>query len=326
MKKVRLLVVAVLVVLLLVSIIYAASPLQGNGKEEYCMVTFLSGIEYWKGCYAGFVEAGKLYNVKTTYDGSPEYDINKSVTVLEQVIARKPAGLAITCINPDAYTEPIKKAIKMGIPVVTFDADSPKSGRYAFLATGNYNAGAMAAKRLAKVLNETGEVAIITLPGQLNHEERKAGFVDTIKKEYPKMKVVQIANGKDQTVAAQAAAGIIQSNPNVKGIFCSDATSGVGAATAVQEADKVGKVKIVSFDTDKGTLDAIKAGTIDASIAQGTWNMGFWSLQFLYQLKHNLINPVKGWKEKNIAPLPTYVDTGVSVVTKENVGSFYLKK
>lgn len=52
-------------------------------------------------------------------------------------------------------------------------------------------------------------------------------------------------------------------HPNIKGIFCTDALGGVGAATAIKEANKVGKVKIVSFDTDKETLDLIKQGVID---------------------------------------------------------------
>jgi len=302
----------------------SASPLLGDGKEEYYMLTFLSGIEYWKGCWKGFQDAAKLYNVKVVYDGGQDYDLNQAVTVLEQVIAKKPAGIAVTCMNPDGYKDAIAKAIASGIQVVTFDADSPDSGRASFLATGNVYAGSMAGKRLAELLKGEGEVAMCSLPGQLNHEQRMQGFKDAIAAN-PKMKLVQVGTGGDQNKAATAIAAIIQANPNVTGIFCTDAMSGVGAVAAVKEANKVGKISIVSFDTDKGTLDAIKEGVIDSSIAQGTWNMGFWALQDLYQLKHALINPVEGWKEKKIAPLPPYVDTGVSVVTKENVESFYVK-
>ncbi len=295
-------------------------------NEEYYMVTFLSGIEYWKGCYKGFEAAGKVYGVKTIYGGAAEYDVNQAVTVFEQIIANKPAGIAVSCINPDAYMEPIKKAMEAGIPVVTFDADSPNSGRYSFLATGNVAAGETAAKYLAEALGGEGDVAVVTLPGQLNHEERCAGFVNYIEANCPNMKVVQTANGGgEQTTAATAASGILQANPNVKGLFCTDATSGVGAVAAIAETNR-SDVKIVSFDTDKGTLDAIKAGTIEASIAQGTWNMGFWAFQQLFQLKHELINPTEGWKEKGINPLPPYIDTGVNVVTKDNVDAFYVSE
>lgn len=301
------------------------SPMIGQKNEEYYMITFLSGMEYWKGSYKGFEDAGKLYGIKTIYTGGIQYDVNQQVTVLEQVIAKKPAGIAISCMNPDAFATPIKNAIDSGIPVVTFDADSPNSGRYSFLATDNEAAGYSAAQVLDKQIgDEGGDVAIITLPTQQNHEQRVEGFKKALETEYKNLKIVEIGNGKsDQTEAARVLAGFLQLHPNIKGVFCTDATSGVGAATAVKEANKVGQVKIVSFDTDRGNLDSIKSGVISASIAQGTYVMGYQSLNFLYQLRHGLINPVDDWKSKKINPLPSFVDTGVSIVTKENVDSFY---
>ena len=299
-------------------------PLVGNPTEEYYMITFSSGLEYWKGCYKGFEDAGKLFGIKTVYTGSPQYDVNQQVTVLEQVIAKKPAGIAITAMNPDALAAPIKKAVDAGIPVVTFDADSPNSGRYSFLGTGNEYAGTIAARTMAELIGNEGEVALITLPGQFNHELRVEGFKKTLEKEFSNIEIVAIGNGKsDQTEAAKVAAGILQAHPNIKGIFATDSTSGVGVATAVKETNEHQDVKIVSFDTDKGTLDAIKQGIISASIAQGTYNMGYWSMNFLYQLKHDLIQPVDKWKEKNITPLPPNVDAGVNVITIENVDAFY---
>jgi len=304
-----------------------SNTLVGQKNEEYYMITFLSGIEYWKSCYKGFSEAGKLYGIKTFYTGGIQYDVNQEVTVLEQVISKKPAGIAITCMNPDAFKAPIQKAMAAGIPILTFDSDSPDSGRYSFLGTGNEYAGAVAAKALAEQLGtEEAEVVVITNPAQLNNEQRVLGFKNAIEKDYRNLKVVQIGNGNgDQTQAAKVIAGFLQAHPSIKGVFCSEATSGVGAATAVKEARKEGKIKIVSFDTDKATLDAIKSGAISASIAQGTYIMGFQSMNFLYQLQHGLINPVEDWEEKGINPLPPFVDTGVNIVTKKNVDSFYVK-
>lgn len=305
----------------------SATKMQGTKSEEYYMVTFDSGIEYWKGCFKGFQEAGNLYGIKTIYTGANKYDVNQEVTVLDQIIAKNPAGIAVSCINPDALKVPIQKAISQGIPVVTFDSDSPDSGRYSFLSTSNEVAGQQAAKAISEALGGAGgEVGLITLPGQLNHMQRSDGFKEMLNTKYKNIKLVQTGNGKgDQTVAAQATSAILQSHPDVKAIFCTDASSGTGVATAVKEAGKAGKVKIVSFDTDNGTLDFIKQGVISATIAQGTYNMGFQSMNFLFELKHNLTNPVNGWKQKNIAPLPTSVDTGVNIVTKKNVESFYTK-
>lgn len=305
----------------------ASSPLIGSKNEKYVMVTFVSGIEYWKGAFKGMEAAAKNLGVSVQYTGANEYDINQEVTVLEQVISQKPDGILVTAINPDAMAVPIKKALDAGIPVVTFDADSPKSGRYSFLATSNYQAGVTAARYLAKLTGGKGEVALITIPGQLNHEERAAGFKETLAKEFPEMKLVSVQDGKsDQVATAQAMGAIMQTFPNLVGVFTTEASTGVGAATAVKEANKVGKVHIVSFDTDKGTLDNIKAGVIDATLAQGTWHMGYWGMMFLYHLKHDLLKPIDGdWKTAKVLPLPPVVDIGVTVVTKENADFYYSK-
>ena len=298
-----------------------------NPDDVYYMVTFSSGIEYWKGCYNGFESVAAKYGAKTEYTGANTNDVNQEVTVLEQVIAKNPAGIAVTCVNPEGLKDPIQKAIDQGIPVVTFDSDSPDSGRYSFLATGHYAAGVEAAKAIAELCGEQGEVGILQVPGLLNLEERANGFKETIEANYPNMKVVQTVNGNlDQAEGAKVTAGMLQANPNMKGIFCTDSTAGVGAGTAVKEAGKEGAIQVVSFDTDSATLDMIKEGTIQATIAQGTYNMGFWSFEFLYDLHNNHANPVEGWKEKGISPLPTTVDTGVSIVTKDNADSFYMEK
>ncbi|MNR23452.1 hypothetical protein D3C85_1404730 [compost metagenome] len=83
-------------------------------------------------------------------------------------------------------------------------------------------------------------------------------------------------------------------------------------------------LQIISFDTNKGTLDMIKEGTIAATLAQGTWNMGYWSLQYLFHLHHGLTIPAPS-KTLDVSPLPVQVDTGVSVVTKDNVENYYAK-
>lgn len=302
------------------------SILQADPQKEYYMVTFVSGIDFWKQCYEGFEDAAALYGATTVYDGAPEYDINNAITVLEQVIAKKPAGIAVTCMNPDAYIEPINKAIEAGIPVVTFDADAPESNRYANLSTRNYEGGVAAAEYMAELLGGKGEVAIVATVGQLNIEERANGFRDTIESKYPDMKIVQEVDGETQEeVAAQVTGALIQSNPNVKGIYTANENMGLGAATAISESGKADDIKLISFDVDEPLLNLMDEGLIDGLIAQSSWNMGFWAFQFLYMADNADLQPTPGWQESGASPLPSYVDTGVNVVTPENM-KYYKEK
>lgn len=305
----------------------AANAVPESADGDYYMISFYAGADYFKGCFAGFEAAAKEAGVKGIYMGSQGDDMNAEITVLEQVIAMNPKGIAVSCVNPDGLLEPINKAIAQGIPVVTFDADSPQSNRYSYLGTGNYYAGTVAARALGDLIGGTGEVGVLQVPGLLNLQERVDGFVDTLKEFYPDVKVVQIVNGQlDQTIGARETSAMLQANPNIVGLFGSDSSAGVGAATAVKEADKAGEIKIIAFDTDTGTLDLIKEGVLSGSIAQGTYNMGWWSFQMLFNINGGAgnFNPVDGWREFNINPLPPSVDTGVTVVTKENVESYYM--
>ncbi len=304
-----------------------AASVPESADGEYYMISFFAGADYFKGCFAGFEAAAKEAGVTATYMGSQGTDVNAEVTVLEQVIAKNPKGIAVSCVNADALKDSINKAIDQGIPVVTYDADSKDSKRYSFLGTGNYYAGTVAARALGEQIGGKGEVGVLQVPGLSNLQERVDGFTDTLAEVYPEVKIVQIVNGNlDQTEGAKVTAGMLQAHPNIMGIFASDSSAGVGAATAVKEAGKAGQIKIIAFDTDTGTLDLIKEGVLSGSIAQGTYNMGWWSFQMLFNVNGGCgnFNPVEGWKEFGINPLPPSVDTGVTVVTAENVDSFYM--
>lgn len=301
----------------------AGEGLRGDISERYVMVTFQSGSEYWKSVLKGFEDAADALNVSIEYRGATEYDLQEQIMVLDQVIAKKPAGIAISAIDTNGLDGVIDRAIEENIPVVLFDSGAPNSKAYSFLATNNYNAGATAAAQMAKLAGREGQVAIVTVPGQHNHTERIQGFKDTLESTYPMMKVVDTVNGKGNAEdAEQVTSTLLEKYPDLAGVFVTEAASGVGVAEAVQQYG--GPVQIVSFDTNKATLDLIKEGAIAASIAQGTWNMGYWSLQYLFHLHHDLTIPAPSATD-DVSPVPVQVDTGINVVTKQNVEQYYAK-
>jgi len=303
-----------------------AGQMQGSAEEHYVMVTFLSGIDYWKSVLKGFEDAAEALGVSVEYRGATSYDVHEQITVMEQVIARKPAGIALTAMDPAALVDTINKAVDSGIPVVLFDSGAEGSKAYSFLGTDNYNAGAAAARQMAKLTGGRGQVAVVTLPNQLNHEERVEGFRAALRVEFPDIDVVAVENGKgDQLASEQAARQLLAEYPELRGIFVTEANGGVGVGAAVKKANRLPDVSIVSFDTDKGTLDMVRDGTIAATMAQGTWNMGYWSLMHLFHLHHGLARPVPDWENADVPLLPTYVDTGISVVTRDNVEHYYAK-
>ena len=299
----------------------ASKGLQGDMDEKYVMVTFQAGIDYWKQILKGFEDAGETLDVSVEYRGAAKYDVKEQITVLEQVIAKKPSGIALSAIHPDALDVTIYKAIDAGIPVVLFDSNAPKSNAYTFIGTDNVKAGVTAAHELAHFINQSGQVAVVTTPHQQNQIDRLNGFQETIQKQYPDIEIVAIKDGRgDQLVSEQVVAEVLTDYHNLKGVFVTEANGGVGAGKAVRKLKKDKNVKIVSFDTDKQTLDMVKEGTITATLAQGTWSMGYWALNYLFYLHHGLIQLPSDPYAHNKLP---EMDTGITVVTKKNVDSYY---
>ncbi|MCL6603582.1 MAG: substrate-binding domain-containing protein [Paenibacillus sp.] len=306
---------------------WETTGLRGNIEDTYVMVTFQIGIDYWKSVLKGFEDGAEELNVTVEYHGSTQHNANEQMTVLEQVIAKKPAGIAISAVNSKLLTATINKAVEKGIPVVLFDSGAPNSKAYSFLGTDNYNAGIEAARKMAELTGSVGNIAIVTTPDQHNHQERTDGFLDTINSEFPMMEVVAVQDGRgDQVYSRQAAEKILTEYPGLAGIFATESNGGIGVAEAVQAHKSKGlPPQIISFDTDKGTLDLVKDGAISATMAQGTWNMGYWSLMELFQLHRDLAADPSVYTNNKPLPVPDTVDTGIDVVTRANVDNYYAK-
>jgi ribose/xylose/arabinose/galactoside ABC-type transport system permease subunit/ABC-type sugar transport system substrate-binding protein len=292
-----------------------------SSNEEYVFIGVSVGNPYWVDARLGLEDKAKMLGVKYELRGPTGNDPNQQVKEFEQLLARKPAGILIAPAS-NVLTPSINRAIEMGIPVVCIDTDDPNSKRHTYIGTDNYNAGRQTGAMLARVLGGKGEVALLMIPGQLNHEERARGCKDVLAS-FPDIKVVKIGN--DQALATEAekvARSILQAYPNLAGFGCVDAAGGEGCAVAVKEAGKVGKVKIIAMDRNETTLAFIEQGIIEASIAQRTYTMAYIGLELLYDLNHNNIQLVDNWKDAKIIPLPRSIDTGTIVIDSTNVRAF----
>ncbi|MBX3061927.1 MAG: substrate-binding domain-containing protein [Anaerolineae bacterium] len=295
-------------------------PASAQDKQTYTMVTFLSGIDYWKDCYRGMQDAAEFLGVEATYTGVPEYDITGEVRVLEETIAQTPSGILVTIANAEALAVPINAGIDAGIPIVAFDADSPLSKRYSFVGTGNYYAGVVAARYIGPLVG-SGKVAAVTRPSQGNLAARTQGFKETLAAEFPDVVLDDSAiidNEGSPTVTATKVSALLQAEPEIKGIFSTSAEAAVGASQALRESGVIANVAHIGFDYDEATLDLIDRGDLGATLAQGTWQMGFWGMMFIYMVANGKIESVTDWKAAGISPLPPNVDTGVVVINKDN--------
>jgi ribose transport system substrate-binding protein len=328
MKKAILLVLVVLFALATVVGGFAQqkSVFVGSPKEVYYLVCFVTGVEYWVGVYEGFKLAAAQLGVETVYTGTPEYDLNKELAVYAQVVAKNPAGILACPMVPDAFVDPINDAIAKGIPVMTFATDSPQSNRFAFITSDNVKEGYAAADAICKAMGGKGEVAATENPGQLNHEIRIRSFKERIEKNWPNVKVVAtVATNQDMNKAFNGTRTMLQAHPNIRGIFTPEASSGLGCAQAALEINR--DIKVICSDINESVLDMIQKGDMFGAIQPNVVMQGYMSMMFLYMAKHQLLDPMNGWKEQGKPwgiNIP-FVDNGLDVVNKDNAKYFYTK-
>lgn len=179
----------------------AAGAFVGNESDEYYMVSFLSGIDYWKHCFEGMEDAGDALGVTTKYTGQTDSDVAGQVAVLEQVIAQSPKGIAVACVNSTALADTINAAKEQGISVVCFDSDSPTSDRSSYLSTGNSEAGRIAAEYLVPLCGGEGKIAVLYTVGAENSESRVQGFEAWCAENAPGIEIVKVNDAGDTTAA-----------------------------------------------------------------------------------------------------------------------------
>lgn len=299
-----------------------ASP--GKRPDVYFEISALSSASYFYDHKEGLRLAGEHFGVETLYKGPSDLNIQAMIQAIELAVARNPAGIMVVGFE-ESLNDAVNRAVDAGIPVVTLDSDLPNSKRVAFVGTGNYDAGFRGGVKLAELVGGKGRVAILTKVGQPNLEERVRGYRAALAR-HPGIELVRVADTKSEVpMAAQAAAAVLAAVPDLAGIGCVEAAGGAGAATAVKEANRAGKVKIVAMDRDNDILTYIENGIIDATVVQQTMLMPYYGLMMLYQLNHREIPISSDNKAAGVTAVPRVIDTGTILVDRSNCKAFLRK-
>ena len=256
---------------------------------------------------AGIADAARAFHVNAKMVGPAGGGADKQVAELQTLMVKGVDGLAISSATTDALAPLINKALREGIPVVTFNTDNPKSHRLAFVGQNLVASGRVAGEQMVRLLHGKGKVLIVSLDAaaQWSHD-RETGARQALGR-YSGIQIVGLvsANGK-----AEEAYSVIQNamtaHPDVNGIVSLDCCTFPAAAQYVQRSHLSGKVKVVGFDLLPLNLQLVKQGAAQVTIGQNPYLQGYDSVKLLYRLV------------KQRKPIHT-IDTGTQIVTKANV-------
>jgi simple sugar transport system substrate-binding protein len=307
----------------------SASAVAGNfpktPKWQFWFVNHVTTNLFFVPTKFGFADAAALLGLPTPkWEGSTNSIVSQMTAAISTATAAKASGIATTVIDATSFTTPVANAMSAGIPVVSYNADGVVvaggkaeigTNRLCYVGQALYLSGQQMGQRIKSLVPTPGDIALfIATPGTGNIQPRYDGAASILTP--AGYTVHEVATGV-ATSAEEAAekAYLIGAKSKIKGAFAVDAGSTELLGPVLQNLGLVGKIPAGGFDLTPGTLTSIQSGQIDFTIDQEPYLQGFLPTLYLY-----LFNLTGGLS------LPPDTDTGLSFVTKSNVGPYLKSK
>jgi len=317
------LVIQVLVLILLTT----AFPLTAK-QLVFALVPKTESYSFFKHTEQGCMAAAKVLEVSCIFIGPDNVDYKQQDKIIEQLIAQKVDGIAIS-VTQSSYLakNSIQKAMKAGIPVVTFDADFDIATRIkfpnirqAYIGSNNYELGLLLGRQLKKLRPQGGRIIIQSgRPDSANLNERIVGLRTFLSGDHSSVfsggKLIN-NNGWTEVTDPFISYGIVKrAKDQMRAAFKSeqyqfDAFVAVGGwaqfdAKAYRKMMRPYKSKltnkevfVVMADTEQGQLELVKEGLSHINIGQTPYEMGRKALVVL----HSIVTK-QTYKEINYTPL-----------------------
>jgi ribose transport system substrate-binding protein len=234
--------------------------------------------QFWQAVKAGAEQAATEFNVDITFEG-PETEamVDKQIEMLQTALDKNPAAICLAALDSKAVVPLLEKAKAANIPVIGFDSGVDSDIPVTTAATDNIAAAGVAADKMAELIGDEGEVAVI-VHDQTSRTgiDRRDGFVNRMTEAHPNVKIVDIQYGAgDQLKSTDLAKAIIQANPNLKGFFGANEGSIIGVLNAVKELGMEGKIVVIGYDAGKQQMDAVRSGVEAGAITQNPVGIGY---------------------------------------------------
>lgn len=266
--------------------------------------------EYWRLVERGAKEAAAKHDIYLEYVGPLRADNDQLLKLLDRMISVKVDGIITQGVEGQRFVDLVQKGVERGIPIIAVDTDVKSSARKAYVGTDNFYAGQLAGETVLN--NTTGEQYVGIVTGRfdaINQQQRLAGFKDALQAT-ERIHIVGIHESNiTQTGAAQATYSMLKEYPAITVLVGLSALDGIGMVEGLHEIAPNKDVYITAFDILPETLELIRKGKINATIAQYPEEMGYKAIEVMIQLqKHSLLD--------------SEIFTRTIVVEKENSDAF----
>jgi ribose transport system substrate-binding protein len=288
------------------------SPAAGGQKRrQIAVIPKATMFTFWNAVHAGALAAGEELGVETIWMGpNDEGDRRQQIDVVQNFISRGVDAIVLAPLDEVALARPAEAAVARGIPVVVIDSDLKTDKLSSLVCTDNLEGGRMAARQLAKVMGEKGQVILLRYQeGSASNDQREEGFLEELAANYPEIEVLSSNQyaGTTKESAFQASQNLLNKfGDQVDGIFCPNEPVSFGMLRALETSNRAGQVKFVGFDAGESLIEAMREGSIHGLVAQDPFGMG-------YQGVKTAVAVLNG------EDVPKRIPTRVITITPENL-------
>ncbi len=241
--------------------------------------------QFYQELRAGLREEAAKYGYELLIT-TAEFDPVRQANQIDEFIVQHVDALVVCPCDSRSVGASIAQANAAGIQVFTADiaSVSPLGQVVAHIASDNKQGGRRAAMLLAEALDGKGKVAILSHPEVTSVMDRVAGFKEELAK-HPAMEIVAelSAEGK-RDKAVKVMEDLLQSHPDLAGVFGINDDSALGALAAVEAGGKLAQVKIVGYDATPEAREKIKTGAIYGDVIQNPRRIGQLTIQTVHEV------------------------------------------
>jgi ribose transport system substrate-binding protein len=286
-----------------------------GGKKKLAFVTN-NPSDFWTIARKGTEKAAKeIPDIEVEFQINPDNTAASQQSVVDNLLAKGIQGIAISPVDPANQTQLLNKAAEKAL-VVTQDSDAPASNRACYIGTDNVAAGRQAGELVKEALPQGGKIMVfVGVLDAENAKQRYQGLQEALKGSNVSIIDVRTDNA-DRVRAKSNAADTLVNNADIAGMVGLWSYNGPAILSAVKEANKVDKVKIIAFDEEDETLNGIKDGAIYATVVQQPFEFGFRSMELMAKVLNG---------DKSVIPASKQIFVPTIAVKKADVEAFTKK-
>lgn len=281
LKSIRL--ICVVVCAMLIAALAACRPDSTSKNHRLAFVTN-NASDFWIIARKGTEKAdADIAGIEVEFRIPSDGTAAEQQRVVDDLLAKGVDGIAISPVDPANQTQMLNRAAGQAL-VVTQDSDAPNSDRVCYIGTDNVAAGRQAGELVKEALPDGGKIMVfVGVLDAANAQQRYQGLREALAGS--NIEIIDVRTDNTDRVRAKSnASDTLVNNPDIAGMVGLWSYNGPAILSAVREANKIGKVKIIAFDEEEETLSGIKDGAIHATVVQQPFQFGYKSMELMAKI------------------------------------------